>query len=99
MNGTSSQPLMLTAPQLHTVTIGDSVTRPDKLVRIQLQSLMANIKSSRYKALIEPVRAETDPDKRAELKRKLPYFVYSLFNGPRSEQNVIQANGIVCSQT
>jgi len=80
---------------LQTVSIGDSVTRPDRLVQIPLETVTANIQSCRYRALVEAVRSKADPDKRAELKRGLPYFVYALFKGSRSEQNIIQANGIV----
>jgi len=57
--------------------------------------VMENIKSCYYRQLVEQIRAETDTDKRTQLKQKLPYFCYALFNRSRSESNIRQANGIV----
>ncbi len=82
-------------PSLYAVALGDSVTRPGKLTQVHLQNVMMNIQSGKYRAVVEPVRNETDPDKRAELKRRLPYFCFALFNGSRAESNIRQANGIV----
>ncbi len=82
-------------PLLRIVTSGSSVTHPGSLAQVPLQNVIENIRSCKYHALVQPIRNETDPDKRADLKRKLPYFCYALFNGSRAEQNVRQANGIV----
>ncbi len=87
--------LPLTAPLLRIVSLGSRITRPEKLVRIPLQTIIANIQNGTYRALLEPLRAESDPEKRAGLKRKLPYFVFAVFDGSRAESNVLQANGIV----
>ena len=82
-------------PSLYAVALGDSVTRPGKLTQVHLQNVMSNIQSGKYRAVVEPVRNETNPEKRAELKRRLPYFCFALFNGSRAESNIRQANGIV----
>ena len=95
MTQTDTCRLPLTAPLLRIVSLGSRITRPEKLVRIPLQTIIANIQNGTYRALLEPLRAESDPEKRAGLKRKLPYFVFAVFDGSRAESNVLQANGIV----
>ena len=80
---------------LNLITFGKSVTRPEALETMPAAKLMAMLQNGRWRKPIEAIRGEKNPTLQKEMKLRLPYFVYGVLEGPRSEENVRQVNGIV----
>ncbi len=77
------------------VTFGKSIQRPEALETMPAANLMAMMQNGQWRKPIEAIRKEKNPKLQKEMKQRLPYFVYGVVEGVRSDQNVRQLNGIV----
>ena len=77
------------------LTFGKFITRPEAIEPIPANNLMAMLQAGQWRKPIEAIRKEKNPILQKEMKQRLPYFVYGVLSGARSEENVRQVNGIV----
>ncbi|MCB5285481.1 MAG: DUF3987 domain-containing protein [Candidatus Cloacimonetes bacterium] len=80
---------------LNLITFGKSITRPEAIETMPAVNLMAMLQAGQWRKPIEAIRKEKNPILQKEMKLRLPYFVYGVLEGSRSEENVRQVNGIV----
>ncbi|MBP7205406.1 MAG: hypothetical protein KBA54_02705, partial [Candidatus Cloacimonetes bacterium] len=80
---------------LNLITFGKSITRPEAIETMPAVNLMAMLQNGQWRKPIEAIRKEKNPILQKEMKLRLPYFVYGVLEGSRSEENVRQVNGIV----
>ncbi|HOY85716.1 MAG TPA: DUF3987 domain-containing protein, partial [Candidatus Syntrophosphaera sp.] len=80
---------------LNLITFGKSITRPEAIETMPAVNLMAMLQNGQWRKPIEAIRKEKNPILQKEMKLRLPYFVYGVLSGSRSEGNVRQVNGIV----
>ncbi len=80
---------------LNLITFGKSITRPEAIETMPAVNLMAMLQNGQWRKPIEAIRKEKNPILQKEMKLRLPYFVYGVLEGARSEGNVRQVNGIV----
>lgn len=80
---------------LKTVTYGDSVRNTKAIQPMSMDELYDKLSNGHWREEIEAIRAETDPQIQKQMKQKLPYFCFAVIEGSRSEDNVVQANGII----
>ena len=77
------------------VTIGKSVTQPDNLYYTYLEKIISSIKCGTWKYQIDKIRSECNEQKKKNLKKGLPYFIYGIVNKSRKDSNVQQMNGLI----
>lgn len=80
---------------LKMITFGKAVTRPEAIEAMPVNNLMAMMQNGQWRKPIEAIRREKNPVLQKEMKLNLPYFVYGVLEGGRSEDRVRQVNGIV----
>jgi hypothetical protein len=81
----------LEAPVSGFLNANDNQPKPTSLARW----LFLHV--SRYKDMVDQIRAEKDPSRRSMLKKRLPAITPSgQFKGGRTEKHLVQHSGIIC---
>ena len=77
-------------------TFGNSIFKPEDIFTIEEKDVITTIKcSEKNKWLIEDIRNCEDPEKRDNLKKKLPYFCISRFSESKDRDFFIEAGGFI----
>ncbi len=82
-------------PQTVCVSLGTDIRKPQELTEWPLSDIMFRIQSGTYRAAIEKIRKQENPEQAKQLKLNLPYFIMGKLKGKRCEENVTESSGLV----
>jgi hypothetical protein len=77
------------------VTFGTAIRAPEDIRTITLDSVIRDIKDGRWATEIGKIRKTGNPELAKAIKTGLPYFIYGIFQGKRSNERLVQMNGAV----
>ncbi len=69
------------SPYSELIVSRGSRIKSSKLKKISFTEILDEIRGGKHKELIEEIRKEESKDEQTTLKKKLPYFVGSIFEG------------------
>jgi len=82
-------------PELTQVTYGTAIRAPEDIKTIELDSIIADIRNGRWKKQINQIRTTDNAELAKTIKTGLPYFLYGIFKGKRSNECLVQMNGAI----
>ena len=76
-------------------TFGTAVKAPGDIRTVELENVINAIRNGHWETETEQIRKSGNPELAKAIKAGLPYFIYGIFDGKRSNDRLVQMNGAI----